>query len=175
MRPTFVDKDELLRGELGRGLTPDCPRLLVAHGTAASVFVSASSPGGGSLATWSLHSAAARSAPPTRRSAPRRWHWEPLPAAPATPLPARVPWAAGSQEWACARVSRSRGLAPRRGSRCSRKRYSGERLLAWADPPPPLAPGVLSGRSSTHAYPRSLHNSCLPLLLASCSRVGGLV
>ena len=39
---------------------------------------------------------------------------------------------------------------------------------AWADPPPPLVPGVLSGRSNRYAYRASLHNSCLPLLLASC-------
>src|SRR5262249_51414313 len=52
----------------------------------------------------------------------------------------------------------------------SRPHESGERLLAWADPQPPLAPSVLLGRSNRHAYLTILHNLCLPLLLASCSK-----
>ena len=44
---------------------------------------------------------------------------------------------------ACARASRSRAVAPQRVSRWSRRRRSGERLLAWADRLPPLAPSAL--------------------------------
>src|SRR5215470_6120369 len=148
----LVDEDELLRVELGDRLTPGGPRLLVAHGTAASVFFSASSPGGGWPARCSLRSAAGRSARPTRRSAPAPWHRGPLPAASATPPPARGQCGGDSREWVCAPASRSRGLAPRHVSRYSRTRESGERLLAGADRRPPLAPGVLSGRSNRHAY-----------------------
>src|SRR5262249_2583616 len=119
---TFVDQDELLGVERGRGRPPGCARLLVAHSTAASVFFSASTPSGEWPATSSLHSTAGPGAPPTRRRAPAPWHRIPLPAAPAGSTPARARYGAGSREWAGAPASPSRAAAPRRVCPWSRRR-----------------------------------------------------
>src|SRR5262249_4130499 len=53
---------------------------------------------------------------------------------------ADAPWAAGTGR---ARARPSRAVAPPRASRSSPPPQSGERLLAWADRWPPLAPVVL--------------------------------
>jgi hypothetical protein len=137
---------------------------------AASAFFYGSSPGDGSPATSSLHSAVGRSAPPTRRSAPRRLHQGMPEAVPVRSPPGPSQCAVDSRGWVCAPATPSPALAPPPVSRWSPRRQSGERLLAWADPQPPLVPVVLSGRSNTLAYQRLLQNLCLPSPLASCSR-----
>jgi hypothetical protein len=137
---------------------------------AASAFFYGSSPGDGSPATSSLHSAVGRSAPPTRRSAPRRLHQGMPEAVPVRSPPGPSQCAVDSRGWVCAPATPSPALAPPPVSRWSPRRQSGERLLAWADPQPPLVPVVLSGRSNTLAYQRLLQNLCLPSPLASCFR-----
>jgi hypothetical protein len=98
---------------------------------------------GGWRATSSLRSTAGLDAPPTRHSVPRRSHPAPLAAAHATLPPAPVQYDAGSREWACVPASPSRAAGPPRVSPYSPRLQTGERLLAWADRPPPLAPSAL--------------------------------
>jgi hypothetical protein len=71
-RAAFVDKDELLRVELSRGRPPGAARLLIAHGTAASVFFCASTLSGGWPATSSPRSTASPGAPLPQHRLPLR-------------------------------------------------------------------------------------------------------
>ncbi|WIG62032.1 MAG: hypothetical protein OJF49_004781 [Ktedonobacterales bacterium] len=151
MGTALVDKDELLGVEPDDRRAPSCPRLLVAL-AGCHCFFYVSSPDGAWLATWWPRSTPGRSAPPTRHSAPAPSRRARLPAARANWLPAPGQCGAGSRKSVCAPGNPSRAVAPRRVSPYSRPLQSGARLLAWADPLPPRAPGVLSGRSNRHAY-----------------------
>ena len=133
---------------------------------AASDFFSASSPGGAGPATSLPRSPAARGARPTRRSAPVPWHPAPLPAA--RRIASCSPRIARGRPGIGLRARPSHAVARRRASPWSPPPYSGERLLAGADRPPPLAPSVLSGRSNRHACPSVHYVSCLPLFFARC-------
>ncbi len=161
MRAAFVDKDEPLGVELGNRLAPSGACLLVALARCQRLFfcvqprrcrarhIVASL----TCCPWcSAHQAQCSSTVASGAASSR--------AQDRLLLAADRAWATRNR---LARARPSHAVARRRASPWSPPPYSGERLLAGADRPPPLAPSVLSGRSNRHACPSAQHVSCLPL------------